>query len=556
MVSPGRPGAALLPPAAVVLVALACLSPLAWRGFPWNTDDVHYHAMYAGQFLREMLAGAPYPRWLTGMNNGLGAPIFFFYGPIPYWITGAAGLLTGERDGFALVELAVCLVLVASGLSAYLWLRSLVAAWPAAWGAAVYVALPYHLTVDLWTRAAFAEFTGYLWTPLLFLGIERIRRRGAGGVPLLAASFALLIATHIITAMLMACLAGLYALLRLRSARTFVWAAGGFGLAVALAAGYLAPALGLRDAVFVPVSGLPRSVFLLSGEIPAGRAGLWQALDALLVAELALAAVLLAASFGLLAGERRRLALAWSTVLFAALVMTTGLAAPVWRALPVLQNAQYPFRLNTGADLALATLSGLLAGYAWDRFTRPGWLLAAGFAGAAAVGVAQVALPIGHGNFDRAGARWGPIVAVQGDSAMFRPRASLGKLPVDASPPRSELAERVQVVAGQAHTRLDGEGPRRMAVHVDADGPATLRLGQLFFPGWQVVSAGQSSEARPSAGEGLVEFDVPPGAHDIVAELAPGALERAGDAVSAAACVVWTIAAVLALFRRRGRADV
>jgi len=546
-------GPRLAAPLLVALVAVVCAWPLAWRGYPLNTDDVHYHAIYAEQFLREMLDGALYPRWLRGMNSGLGAPTFFFYGPVPYWLTSLAGLLTGVRDGFALLGLTAAAVLIASGLSAYAWLRSLVACWPAAIGAALYVAMPYHLTVDLWTRSAFAEFTAYLWTSLLFLAIERIRVGRASGVLLLAPAFALLAATHIITAMLVGGMAGAYMVLRFKDLGAYARAAGGFALGAALAAAYLGPALGLRGEVFIPVGELQPYLFLLGPHLPLGREGLFGALTALLVAELVLAPVLLVGAAVTLRGAERRLALVWCVLILLALLGTTALFAPVWRALPVLQNAQFPFRLNTVADLGFATVCALLAASFLARVRRPGRCVAAALAMLAAAGAAQVAMPVAHGNFDVAGARWPAIFAVRSDSLMFRPLPSLHKLPVDRVPPVAAAVPRVQVVTGQATATLVSEAPRRFVLAVDAAGPATLRLGQLYFVGWRASLDGRLLSVRPSAEMGLLDVDVPPGRYELTMELTHGVLERMGLAVSGVAALAWLGVAALAWRRHKAR---
>lgn len=543
----------LAAPLLVVLAALACSWPLAWRGYPWNTDDVHFHAIYAGQFLHEMLAGVLYPRWLAGMNNGLGAPIFFFYGPVPYWLTSLAGLLTGARDGFALLGTTAAAVLIASGLSAYAWLRGFVACWPAAVGAALYVALPYHLAIDLWTRSAFAEFCAYLWTPLLFLSIERMRAGRVAGVLLFAPAFALLVATHIITAMLVSGVAVAYMLLRFRSVAAYARAAAGFALGAALSAAYLGPALGLRSEVTIPVGELPLQMFMLSGQMPSYRLGLWRVLNLLVAGEIAAAALLLAASAALLRDAGRQLGLVWGGLTLLALLGTTVLSAPAWRALPVLQNAQFPFRLNTVADLGFATLAALLAARFLAGARRPDWAAAAWLGGMAMAGAAQVIVPLVRGNFDHAGARWPAVFAVQGDARMFRPLPSLRKLPVDQSPPSTAVVPRMQVVAGQATATPVAEAPRRFTYAVDAAGPATLRLGQLYFAGWRASAGGMLLPVRPSAEMGLVEFDVPPGRYDLTLELGRGTLERAGLAASAAAALAWLGAAAFAWRRHKTR---
>jgi hypothetical protein len=44
-------------------------------------------------------------------------------------------------------------------------------------GAVVYLASPYHLTVDLYMRAAFAEFWAFVWMPLIYFTEDVMRKR-------------------------------------------------------------------------------------------------------------------------------------------------------------------------------------------------------------------------------------------------------------------------------------------------------------------------------------------------------------------------------------------
>ncbi len=537
----GGDASRLAAPLLVVVVALACAWPLFRYGYPSNTDDVYYHVTYAGQFLHEILRGTLYPRWLAGMNGGLGAPAFFFYGPFPYWITSLIGLLTGVRDGLTLLGVAAVFLLVMSGLAAYFWLRALVARWPAAIGAALYVALPYHLTIDLWTRSAFAEFTAYLWLPLLFLSIEKMRACRATGVLLFAPVFALLVATHIITAMLVSGCALAYMLCRFSRVIAYAYAAAGFALGAALAAAYLGPALGLRGEVFIPIGDLPSHEFMLSGQRPPGRQGLWQALTFLVVAELSCVTILLMATAYLLRGTERRLVLIWGFLTLFALLGTTIMFAPIWRALPVLRNAQFPFRLNTIADLGFATLIALLSARLLARARRPDRFALIGLAALAVAGAAQAALPIARGNFERNAIHMSKpvMVAAQGDFLMFRPLPSLYRLPADQSPPSAAVIPRAQVVAGNATVDQVREMPRRFDIVINASGPATLQLGQLWFAGWRASAEGVPLPVRPSAEMGLVDIDVPSGRHEVTIELGRGPLENVGRIISGIAALTW-----------------
>ena len=77
---------------AVALALLALWSlllgwPLLRRGFPVDGHDFWAHTTWGGHFARQFWDGELYPRWLAYHNEGLGSPTFFFYPPLPFWLT-------------------------------------------------------------------------------------------------------------------------------------------------------------------------------------------------------------------------------------------------------------------------------------------------------------------------------------------------------------------------------------------------------------------------------------------------------------------------------------
>jgi hypothetical protein len=69
---------------ALVAIGLATTLPVALWGSN-NGDTVHN--VWARYFAAQFWSGELYPRWLMDMNSGLGSPTFFFYAPIPYFVT-------------------------------------------------------------------------------------------------------------------------------------------------------------------------------------------------------------------------------------------------------------------------------------------------------------------------------------------------------------------------------------------------------------------------------------------------------------------------------------
>ncbi|MDQ3011461.1 MAG: hypothetical protein M3X11_12245, partial [Acidobacteriota bacterium] len=168
--------------------------------------------------------------------------------------------------------LSALTAVIGGGACAYLWLRRIVGDGVACAAAVFYTALPYHLIVDLYIRGALAELFAFIWMPLaLYFGLrfaDRPRLACLG----LATSYALLIVSHLPTALIFTPLPLGYAWFmakpdeRRRHGILTIYA---LGLGVGLSAVYLVPAIALRR--FVSMQEMQRPVtyfgnwFLFSG---------------------------------------------------------------------------------------------------------------------------------------------------------------------------------------------------------------------------------------------------------------------------------------------------
>jgi uncharacterized membrane protein len=222
--------------------------PLLVLGFPLGHDSP-WHLIYQKHFATQFWEGELYPRWLAGANAELGSPMFFIYGPVPYWVGSLVRPLVswlaapdGESVEAAWSAFAGLLV---AGLAAYLWLRGVTGAGAAAAGAVIYMMMPYHLMMDLYIRSALAEHWAFVWMPLVLYFVRRLAEGNRAALPGLAVAYALLIMSHLFSALLFSGFAAAYAWLCLPERDRRAAAARvvcGWGLGVGLSAIYLAPA--------------------------------------------------------------------------------------------------------------------------------------------------------------------------------------------------------------------------------------------------------------------------------------------------------------------------
>lgn len=222
------------------LAALVLMAPALIYGAP-AIDSAGYTHVWTEQFAAEMARGELYPRWMPRSFEGLGSPTFYFYPPLTFHLTGALALFLETRYA---ISVAGLLLLFASGMAMYLWLRGKTS-WALA-ASVVYMAAPYHL-IDFYVRATLAEFAAFAWLPLIALAIESQGKRWGG--PLLALSYAGLVLTHLPVALLTTVLLipPLVLLSAWKDPKVAVRCAVAGVAGLAISALYLLPALTLQD---------------------------------------------------------------------------------------------------------------------------------------------------------------------------------------------------------------------------------------------------------------------------------------------------------------------
>ena len=457
---------------------------------PLRLNDSHWiNYVWADQFNTAIAHGDLWPRWLAQSHGGLGAPDFYFYGPVSFWLTAPFGLI-GLSPWPSLLS-AATVALWLSGLAMGCFLDG--RARHPALGAALYMALPYHL-LDFGMRGALAEFTAYALLPLIALGVAR---RSPWRI---AFAYGALILTHLPTALL----ASLFLVPSLtlaearRDAKAWLRIGAGFVFGLMLAAPYLLPAVLLRRYA---------EITTMTG-IPALQAVRWTILspdphmrDGLLLMGLIAGALAIPA----LAMVRRD----WrGWFVLALLAMGLGLIPALW-TIPILAQVQFPWRLFVLADFGLAWI------VACAEWPAPRVMLLA--VPALALSLIILWLPTSN----RSAPPVAPLMAQHPDVIEY--------LPAGLSEPYAAYSHRALALA--AHTP-----PSR-----SAGGWTTVRLH--YFPIWQVRCGAALAASGPEPGTGLLRY-----------RGAGCAVERhrlPAETAGAALCLLTLALLALPMFRRR-----
>ena len=354
----------------IVGVGLLLTTPAMIHGIFGAHDLVTFHLKWSKHFADQLWQGDFYPRWLMNMNSGLGGPSFFFYAPIPYYFTGLfKPLFPHDTSGWYQLLSSSLLALIASGVTAYVWLKSLTNQNSAFTASILYMALPYHLTVDFYWRFAFAEYWTFVWLPLIFYFSKKLINNVYSIIGF-ALSYALLIMTHLPTLIIFSPVIISYILLMAGKGerkKVLIRMAVALLLGIGLSAIYWLPAMLTQE--YISMSSIMtgkyfyENLFLFSGPSYDHEKIFWRYLEVitLLMGGIAYCAFLIIRRSPLEAPkiESRY----WIFVAVIALFMTLPLSEPVWDILPVLQRVQFSWRFNTVLTVSTTALLALASSY-------------------------------------------------------------------------------------------------------------------------------------------------------------------------------------------------
>jgi uncharacterized membrane protein len=519
-----------------------------------NGDDAAQHYWWSKEFIHELSNGSLYPRWLSGAYGGRGSPILFYYPPLPFYAAALFYLFMG--DPLLALYWGCWLGLLISGVTMYFYARTMLPAGESLLAAAFYMTGHYHL-FDFYQRLAQHEFWAFAWLPLLLYGINRLHQEDDWR-PLLyvAAGYALLLMTHLPTALMLTILLPVYALLLTRRLRQLTWVAAGLALGVGLAAVFLfsflferehLKSLGARAAhqyfhagflfenlgaafkqIPLPSSG-NFNLFILAGD--------WMAVG--------FAALFLACTLLLWKSEYRRhkaiLGL-WVISSFS-LLMSTRLTTPVWRFVPQVRHIQFPVRWFTLVSLGAALLAAMALVFI-ARHLQSSYLRGALVAGVILLNLLISWLVIARAPFQRE--VFQQRISSYTDVREYHPRwwdqQRHGEL--DAAP--------AVLISGKATVEPLDEAGITQSYRIQAEEDSRFKFRTLYFPGWQAQIDGQPA-AMAANEEGHIQLDVTPGEHLLTLRLRDTAAQTAGKLVSGVSLLI-TLALIFVSRRKPANA--
>lgn len=569
----------------IACASLLGLGLLVFHGLVGTPEGESYkfNLPWFDAFRSAFWAGDVYPRFLPELWYGLGAYDFFFYGPLPFWFSALIGEASCPGcDSGTVLSLGGAWMIIASGITFFLFARRFFAPAWAGFGAMLYAVLPYHYLIDWFDRQAIGEVAALMILPLLALATTKLIEDKKGGV-LFAVSVAALALSHLPTTLIFVHLLAaimVWVLLQTKgwamraelALRFTVWGL----LGISLAAFYWVPALGLLHTVSPEMLATdfynPMAWLFLDGqpEISPER-------SLIMKWGLALAVGSALGSLFILKRTSSPGALTlWiaGPSLFAFFLMTV-FSIMIWEHW-ILNRVQFPWRALAVADLSIALSAIVITKHALEtRKDAKAWRgrLTAAAAGFLLLGTAATQMPNVTDTVARGNALAGahkpigtPEYVPPGflSPALTRFRSSvtdqdIGEARYDlffAEMQRSVEAARAALQADAPGAVMSAHPHDRVSLTVTLEEARTIRLPLANWPHWRA----QTQDGRPlfvgaDAEQGLVTVALPQGRSEIELFLAEAPPQRLGSMLSLVALFGLLGGGVFCRIRRKFSAD-
>jgi len=528
----------------IASLAFIAMSASFWNGIT-SGNDMFQHYQFAVTVRDSIAAGVVYPSFAGSMNHGFGDVALRFYPPLSYYILDGFYFLF--NDWFVASLVAFFSVFFVGGVGVYLWARQEFSHAQSLLAAGIFIFAPYHLN-QIYNNFLFAEFSASAVIPFCFLFVTRVCRRGHWlDILGLAASYALLILTHLPSAVIGSLALLFYTLFLLRRentlptlARLFSSVLLGLGLSsfywlrMAMELGwvkhssgpYLSGVWGYSDNFLFTLESLN---FQDSVE------NLWLA-DLMLLAMLVIAVPSIAFLIRRSSRPSQFVLAAGAGFLFSAF-MAVIISKPVWDNLKFIQDVQFPWRW-----LGLVSVFGAL--FASLGLVHYSQALSSG---------GKTFLPIGIG---ASMLLFVFVSAFVVKGAVYLPRGEFnasinnsegnetfdGWWPVWAD--RSAFSQTERVSAQDRSVAVDTWSATEKQFAIGSGGETVARVATLYYPHWTAEVNGTPTAVSPTE-NGLISLHVPAETVQVTLRFEEPAVVKAAFWVSG---VLWFLTLILGAF--------
>lgn len=522
--------------------------------------DLLFHSLWLEAFAGQLAAGEIYPRWLPDLYAGHGAPVFFVYPPLAYYVTSLIHwLLPDTPYHYLSITLSMALAASIAACSCFIWLKRHVDALPALIGAMLYILCPYYVTYTLHATSMLAQAWGYAWLPIMCLGVDAIVRNKRYGILLYTLSLAALLLSHAPSVLTLAWIPvcyGLYSIIigsnhgnRLRRPGMLMLSITlGFGLAAI----YVLPMLALKDSSGVDLLWnnhygryyADYFISLIHSPSPdIGNAHLSSIYIFLRMLYLVMAGtcgvfIYLAYKHNQLRDPIMRF---WLIITVVTLILPLDITGALWKQLPILHILQFPHRFLLASGIGMAFMAAKLSAITHKNreSVRPSpyFVLAISMGICAALAIKGASsYPLNATAFNKAGYTQNHYAhaLLPMPDYFVHPPAIASFYQTYADTPATYIPPLTTVEYGKGNIHLLSLQPRHIHLHASGEAGTAFHIRQFMHPLWQLTHGKEFAyiERDDISGQIRLILDKDTVAQDIILTLTPHWSEKIGKIIS------------------------
>lgn len=484
-------------------------------------------------------------RWVSDLGYGNGYPIFNFYAPLFYYISGIL-TFTGF-SALVATKIAAVFAIILSSFSMYFLAKEFWGKWGGLFSAVLYTYAPFH-AVDIFVRGDFAELLAYGLIPLPFLGIYNIYRENSTKkswfwVCFTSISFAMLITSHNLTAFMATPFLAIEALILgtayFKKVRKFpIHITLSILLGVLISSFYWIPALlelnytnvfsiigggsDFRDH-FVCITQLWYSPWGFAGSAPGCLDGL-----SFEIGKLHIMSVLLAIAMVPFVRKRPQsyVVIFASFIFFSSLFLMTEYSRFLWELLEPMKFFQFPWRFLLMTSFASSLLGGFLIWLISKRIRREeaAFVLAISISLISSVYYSRffypqsISIDPSDNYTNEASLKW------------FTSKISDEYMPPSFPTPESEAEienTRIEIDNKEGQIKSLSEKTGRITASLSLADNTQAKLNIANFPAWNFYVNGQKTKAEEA--NGVYELNLPAGNHIVEARFQQTGIEKTSN---------------------------
>lgn len=518
----------LLPVVTLVLLTLPLILPYLQPGF-FPTHDGEWAVVRLSDMYREIRDGQIPPRFSGNLNFGYGYPLFQYAYPMPYYLGLIFYLMNFGLVGSIKLLFAISVPLSAIFMyfASYGIFRSRLGSYVSA---ILYAYLPYRM-VDLYSRGSLGESLASVLFPLILLAVIRLKNKQSPlWIAVLSFSFAGLVLTHNIMAVLFSLIIGAYLLylFLIKERKTLIPIGISLLFGLGISAFFWLPAIlekqyillskipiADRDLYYIPLRELLYSPFGYG--VPTDADRFTYQIGPIHLILLVTVIVLIIKQIR----EKKRThreALVFLCTIGAFILLLFPFSSLVWENTPLLKEINYPFTLL----LPIGFLVTLVIGYL-DPKNMASKVLLGALVFIAMVQVFQYARPSEHVDRDEG-------FYFTNDATTTSSR-ELMPLWVKTFP-QSRASDKVVIASGSGTVTVTENRSHRLTFQASLQEDSLIRVNTIYYPEWQWYEGSTVLPFTYDNDYGVMEARLPAGEHMVQLRFGNTPVRIAANAVS------------------------